>query len=335
MTIKDLSAQTGYSVGTISRVLNDQPNVSAKARETILRAADECGFQLNANAKQLKQQHSNSILVIVRGIHNEVFANIVEQIQARIAETRYSLIVDYMDESENVVLKALQMYREKKPRGIMFLGGDRETFLADFDKIQAPSVLVTSDASRFPFPHLSSVSSDDFLAGKMAVEHLIRLGHRKIALIAGNHTHSDIGRLRFEGALEAFRQQDVPFDPDTHSITARYTYEDGYRAARQLLDQGLDFSAIFAMSDVMALGAIRGLQDCGKRVPEDVSVIGFDGLGVGAYTVPRLSSISQDLEELADRSFRMLLNQVEKDLPPRYEILPVSLIARESTRKIN
>ena len=96
LTIKDLSAQTGYSVGTISRVLNNQPNVSQKARETILRAASACGFQLNANAKQLKQQHSNSILVLVKGTHNELFGSLVECIQAQIAETKYSLIVDYM-----------------------------------------------------------------------------------------------------------------------------------------------------------------------------------------------------------------------------------------------
>ena len=334
LTIKDLSAQTGYSVGTISRVLNNQPNVSPKARETILRAADQCGFQLNANAKQLKQQHSNSILVMVKGSHNEVFADIVEQIEARIAETRYSLVVDYMDEYENEVLKALQLYREKKPLGILFLGGNKHAFQADFDKIQVPCVLVTSDASSFPFPNLSSVSSDDFLAGKMAVEHLIRLGHRKIAVIAGNHTHSDIGRLRFDGAVEAFRLHGVPFDPDAQSITVRYTYEDGYQAARQLLERGLDFTAIFAMSDVMAIGAIRGLRDCGRRVPEDVSVMGFDGLAVGGYTVPRLSSVSQNLTEIADRSFRMLLDQVEKSLPARYEILPVSLVEQESTREI-
>ena len=99
MTIKDISAQTGYSVGTISRVLNNQPNVSQKARDTILRAAAECGFQLNANAKQLKQQHGNSILVVVKGTSNELFSSLVEALQARIASTIYPLIVDYLDEA--------------------------------------------------------------------------------------------------------------------------------------------------------------------------------------------------------------------------------------------
>ena len=335
MTIKDLSAQTGYSVGTISRVLNNQPNVSQKARETILRAADECGFRLNVNAKQLKQQHSNSILVLVKGTHNKVFALLVESIQDRIAETRYSLVVDYMDETENEVLRALQLCREKKPLGILFLGGKRDNFLADFERITMPCVLVTNDASQFPFPNLSSVSSDDKLAGRMAIEHLISLGHRNIAIIAGDHTHSDIGRLRYEGAMEAFREHGISFDPETDCETVRYTCPDGYKAARQLLERSRGFTAIFAMSDVMAVGAIRGLRDEGKRVPEDISVVGFDGLELGEFTIPRLASVSQNLKELADRSFRMLLNNIESNSAAQYEVLPVSLLDRESARKID
>ena len=334
MTIKDLSAQTGYSVGTISRVLNNQPNVSQKARETILRAANECGFQLNANAKQLKQQHSNSILVLVKGTQNKVFALLVESIQAQIAQTKYSLIVVYLDEDENEVLRAVQLCREKKPLGILFLGGNRENFLGDFNKITMPSVLVTNDASEFPFPNLSSVSSDDKLAGHMAIAHLIALGHRKIAIIAGEHIHSDIGRLRFEGAMDAFREYGISFDPELDCETVRYTCQDGYNAARRLLERNREFTAIFAMSDVMAVGAIRGLRDVGKRVPEDISVVGFDGVEMGEFFIPRLASVSQNLKELADRSFRMLLDNIEAKSTARYEVLPVSLLDRESARKI-
>lgn len=335
MTIKDLSAQTGYSVGTISRVLNNQPNVSQKARDTILRAANECGFQLNANAKQLKQQHSNSILVLVKGTHNELFSSLVEIIQDRFAETKYPAIVDYMDESENEVLRALQLCREKKPLGVLFLGGNRETFVADFDKIQLPCVLVTNDASGFPFPNLSSVSSDDKLASRMAIEHLIGLGHRKIAVISGDRTQSDTGRLRFEGCVEAFREHDVDFDPDRDSETIRYSFSDGYKAAQRLLEREEAYTALFAMSDVMAIGAIRGLRDAGKKVPGDISVVGLDGLAISEYTVPRLATICQNVAMLADRSFRILLDKIENQASASYEIVPVSLADRESARKID
>ena len=114
MTIKDLSAQTGYSVGTISRVLTNQPNVSEKARKAILEAAESCGFQLNSNAKQLKQQQSNLILAVVKGTSNQFFAGLVESVQKRLAETPHPLVVDYMDEDDNEVRRAIQLCREKK-----------------------------------------------------------------------------------------------------------------------------------------------------------------------------------------------------------------------------
>ena len=116
MTIKDLAAQTGYSVGTVSRVLNHQPHVSELAREIILKAAEESGFQLNENARQLKQQQSNSLLVICKGNYNELFDELLIAIQSRVADTQYTLIVDYIDESENEVRRAVRLCREKKPQ---------------------------------------------------------------------------------------------------------------------------------------------------------------------------------------------------------------------------
>ena len=111
MTIKDLAAQTGYSVGTVSRVLNNQPHVSDLAREIIWKAAEESGFQLNENARQLKQQQSNSLLVICKGNANELFDELLIAIQSRMADTSYTLIVDYIDESANEVRRALQLCR--------------------------------------------------------------------------------------------------------------------------------------------------------------------------------------------------------------------------------
>ena len=132
MTIKDLSSMTGYSVGTISRVLNDQPNVSQKARETILKAARESGFQLNENAKQLKQSRSNAVLLVVKGTSNELFGNLVEALQSQLAQPPYVSVVDYIAEDANEVRRAVQLCREKNPLGVLFLGGTYQNFLSDF-----------------------------------------------------------------------------------------------------------------------------------------------------------------------------------------------------------
>lgn len=330
MTIKDISVQTGYSVGTVSRVLNNQPNVSEKARKAILEAAEASGFQLNTNAKQLKQQHSNSILVIVKGTSNVLFGNLVEALQARVAETPHQLMVDYMDEDLNEVRRALQLAVEKKPLGILFLGGNRENFLADFGKIDIPCVLITDDAAGMPFENLNSVSSDDTLAGRLAIESLHNLGHRKFAIIGGDRAVSDTTRLRYQGCLEAFRGCGVEFDEDLDYETVRFSYADGYRAVQNLLARDRKFTALFAMADVMAIGAIRALRDAGLRVPEDVSVMGFDGLEIGDYMVPKLATIHQSIEELAEHSIKLLRENIAKRQPPRYETVPVTVQLKES-----
>ena len=335
MTIKDLSAQTGYSVGTVSRVLNNQPNVSEKARTAILKAADESGFQLNENAKQLKQQHGTAILVIAKGHSNELFGSLVEALQSRVAQTSYPLVVDYIDENDNEVRRALQLCREKKPRGILFLGGNRQNFLDDFAKISTPCVLVTNDASTLPFPNLSSVSSDDTLAAKMAIDHLVSLGHRKIVVVGGDPNVSDTTVLRCSGCMEAFTHHGIAFDEAWDYVSARFSYEGGYRAAKTLLKRGRHFTALFAMSDVMAIGAIRALRDAGKRVPEDVSVMGFDGLTIGEFTIPKLATICQAVDDLAEHSLQLLLRNIETAGKAQHEIIPVCLEWKESARRIN
>ncbi len=334
MTIKDLAAKTGYAVGTVSRALNDHPNVSDKARAAILQAAAESGFQLNVNAKQLKQQHSTTILVIVKGIRNELFGKIVETIQTRIAATRYQLVVDYMDEDGNEVTRAVQLCLEKKPLGILFLGGNNRNFLQDFHRIDIPCVLVTGDGSQLCFDNLSSVSTDDREAARQALDRLIALGHRHIAIIGGNRSISDTSRQRFEGCMEAFQAHGLAFDPERDYQGVRYSYQDSYQATKTLLEKGCQFTALFAVADVMAIGAIRALWDAGLRVPEDVSVMGVDGLPLDEYLVPQLSTVEQSAERLAGRSVDLLLSGIEDGAKAVHEKIPFTVLQRESVRTL-
>ena len=334
MTIKDLASLTGYSVGTVSRVLNNQPNVSEKARSAILDAVADTGFQLNTNAKQLKQRNSKSVLVIVKGTSNLLFSGLVESIQTRMAEQDCPVAVDYIDEDHNEVRRALQLCAEKKPLGVLFLGGNRKNFLADFEKLDRPCVLVTADAAGMPFENLSSVSTDDALAGRLAMESLIGLGHRRFAIIGGDRETSDTARMRYRGCMEALNANSIPFDSELDYETIRFSYEDGYQAARKLLARGREFTALFAMADVMAIGAIRALKDAGLRVPEDVSVMGFDGLVIGDFMTPRLATVHQQVEDMAQRSLTILWENIQRQRPPRYESIPATVQVRESVRNI-
>ena len=334
MTIKDLANQTGYSVGTISRVLNNQPNVSEKARKAILEAAHACGFQLNTNAQQLKQQRSNNILVLVKGSSNQLFGSLVEAIQRRVAGTAFHLVVDYLDEDHNEVLRAAQLCREKKPLGLLFLGGNKENFLADFARVDVPCVLITSDGSQLPFHNLCSVCCDEDLAVKQTIDQLIRMGHRKIGIIGGYRERSDTSRRRFEGCLSAFEEHGIAFDAELDYASSRFSYTGGYRAAKELASRGRAYTAVFCMADVMAMGVIRALADSGLRVPEDVSVVGFDGLPIGEFIVPRLSTVSQSVDVLAQRSVELLQGNIEGKALCIHETIPAQIQWKESTREL-
>lgn len=333
MTIKDLAEKTGYGVATISRVLNNHPNVSERARTVILQAVEESGFQINSNAKQLKQ-HATSILVVVKGTSNELFSEMLQTIQPLVAQTHYPLHVDYMDEDGNEVLRAVQLCREKKPLGILFLGGNSQNFLKDFDKIDIPCVLVSNNATGLPFPNLSSVFTDDRQAARCAMDSLIALGHRKFVIVGGDRKVSDTSRLRYEGCMESFQKHGIEFDEELDYQGVRYSCQAGYDATQQLIANGRPFTALFAVADVMAIGAIRALHNNGLRVPRDVSVMGFDGLPLCSFLVPQLSTVIQSAQAMARRSVEILIDRIEHGGEGCHESVPYALAQRESTSRI-
>ncbi len=332
MTIKDLARETGYSIGTISRVLNGQPNVSEKARKIILAQVQKNGFQLNLNAKQLKQQHGEGILAVVTGTNNELFSRMIEHIQHELSSTSYPLTVEYVEESGDAVQRALQLSREKKPLGILFLGGDAQLFERSFGHIQLPAVALTVDTSHLGFANLSSVTTDDTAAAQSAVEHLLSLGHRDIGIISGDRSVAGPSRMRYEGCAKAFEKNGLELSPE-RCVETLYSYSGGYHAAKQLLSRS-KLSAIFAMSDVMAIGAIRALGDQGLKVPEDVSVFGYDGVEMGEYYIPKLTTIRQQADLLAKRGVKLLLLSIERKMRASHEKVPFELRLNASvTRK--
>ena len=333
MTIKDLAAKTGYAVGTVSRVLNNHPNVSEKARTAILAAVAESGFQLNQNAKQLKQSHATSILVILKGSGNILFAEMLEVIQTALHGTRYPLHVDYLHGADNEVRRARQLIREKNALGVIFLGGNLENFRTDFAELGVPAVLVTNSAESLGFGNLSSVYIDDRAAARQAVESLISLGHRHIAVIGGQRLYSDISRMRWEGVLDAMNESGLSIDPELDYSTVYFSPDGGYQGTTELLQRERPFTALFTMSDLMAIGAYRALKDHKLEVPGDVSVIGFDGLPVDDYLIPRLTTVDQPTEAMARRGLELLLDAIENGGEARHEAVPFTLLYRESTGK--
>ena len=334
MTIKDLVALSGYSLGTVSRVLNNRPNVSEKARKAVLAVAEEYGFELNANAQSLKQQKGNGVLIVVKGTHNEMFSGMVERYQKLFSGTDRPLLVDFIDEAEDEVQRAAHLCRERKSAGVLFLGGTNANFSRGFAAIPVPAVVVTNDASALGFAGLSSVFTDDVAGAEQAVDSLIDAGHRHIAVLGGDRELSDTSRRRFEGCRRAFEKHSLRFDEALYR-TARYSFSSGYAAMEELFSAGERVSAVFAMSDVIAIGAMRCAADHGLRVPEDLSVMGYDGLELGSYCVPRLTSVTQNEELLVKHSARLLLDCMENGAPAEHIPVPFILSIKDSVREVS
>ena len=334
MTIKDIARLSGYSVGTVSRVLNGSPNVSEDAKRRVEAVVKEHGFKLNSNAKHLKQQTSSGIAIIVKGTQNMLFASLVEQLQGLIREKGFACLIYYIDEDDNEVEQALRVCRERHPQGILFLGSTLEDFRRQFAPITIPCVLVTNSAADLGFPNLSSVSTDDAAGAERAIGHLLSLGHRKIGVLAGKMDISHAASTRYEGCLRAFSAQGISFDPEQQLVMARFALDSGYDAMAALLDKMPDLTAVFAMSDVMAVGAVRAIRDRGLRVPEDVSVIGYDGIDLGRYLTPQLTTIRQHRDTIAHRSVEILLRCMDGQDQAVHEVTPFDLIPGESVRQI-
>lgn len=332
ITIKDIARLSGYSLGTVSRVLNGHPDVSAAARERVMAVVQEQGFEPNANARHLKMRAQSAVAVLVKGSRNLLFADILERIQSLLQDSGEEVYVAYLDEDADEVQYAVQLEKLRRSKGFLFLGGDLECFRRGFAQVTAPSVLLTNDAQSLGFKNLSSFSTDDAAAAGEAVEYLCRCGHRRIGVLGGNLASEQISVKRLQGVRSAMARNGLPFDPARHYVPCRYSMAEGYAAARKLLAREPELTAVFALGDVIAMGAMRAFCDLGRRVPEEISLVGYDGIEVGNFAVPRLTTIRQDTALLAEEGVRTLLAAIHYKTPPVYRTIGFELLERESVR---
>ena len=328
-TIRDVAQLAGVSVTTVSRVLNHRPDVNAATREKVERVMVECNFVGNANARSLKQLDGDVAALILRGRSNPFLSGLAETMLQFAREADVSFLMESIDEKDDEFQTALRLMHEKRARGFIFIGSRLDERLEVLRGQDVPMVFATVNAVNAGLPRAASVSIDDRRMGREALEMLIRAGHTKIAIFGGSRNQGDGLADRYIGAREACEQAGVPFD-ETRYVETRFSLEDAYNAARNFFATRSDTTAVFAMSDMVAMGVIRALRDINRRVPEDVSVVGFDGVEMGKYFIPSLSTIVQPQEEIARQSVDVLLDMMEKDGSARHLTVTATPLLRES-----
>jgi LacI family transcriptional regulator len=332
VTIKDIARLSGYSIGTVSRVINNQRDVSEAAIQKIQAVIEEVGYQPNSNARHLKRLRSLAVTVFVKGTNNLFLTELLEHLQEYLKDAGEKVNVVFLDESANEVETAIVECNERHPKGLIFLGADLNHFRSDFGKINVPSVLIAAYGADLGFDNLSSFCTDDYIGGYTAVKKLLEKGHRDIAVIGGFLTdeYYQTSTSRLNGALKALSEEGIALDRNRKYIQSSFSIEDGYHNFYTAYKNGLRCTALFALSDMIALGVLRAACDLGLRVPDDISIIGFDGIETVNYSIPRISTIRQDTGVLAKKGADDLLLRMQYSRNPVHERLPFQFIDGES-----
>ena len=335
MTIKDIARACGVSVSTVSRVLNNRPDVSDDVRGKVLRAVEDSGYIPNNSARDLVRSRSDAIGVIVRGMGNLFFADMLKTVSREIETSGYTMVLHFIDSDADEVKAGAILEREKKLRGLIFLGGRFDYTPAELALVGVPYVCCsfTNCFGSLKEEDYASVSIDDYMTAYKAVEKLIELGHRRIAAVVPSCSDRSISELRYNGYLAALREHGIDFDSRLLVETGGcFGMAETYDGAHRLVESGADFTALFALSDTTAIAAMKALEDHGVHIPEDVSVIGIDGLSVSEYVSPTLTTMIQPAEEMGRESVRILLDMLEGREKPRHLLLPARLRQGASVR---
>ncbi len=328
-TIKDIAQKAGVSVTTVSRVLNKRPDVNPATREKVERVMAEYHFTGNANARGLKQTDCHTVAIILRGRENPFLNAMAEAVLQYTNGLNASFLVEYVDEKADEFQTAVRLSHEKRVTGCIFLGGRIDERAHVLQSLDMPMVFATISAEHADLPRAGSVFIDDRAMGFAAMQTLLNAGHRRIAIFGGvRHADDGFGR-RYQGAMAAMEAANVPFD-ETRYVETRFSLRGAYDTAQAFFAGKPDTTAVFAMSDTVAMGVIRALNDMGRRVPGDVSVVGYDGVEMGKFFIPRLTTVAQPVNDIARESITMLMGMLESGEHPRHITVDAELILRES-----
>lgn len=334
VTLKDVALRAGVSVRTVSNVVNNYPHVAPDMRERVKAALEELQYQPNLSARYLRSGRSGILAYAIPDLSNVYFSDIGNAIMAAAATHSYTVLVDQTfarRSSERDVIHGLSPHLID---GVILSPYALEPEDMHPAKGTIPIVLLGDRVYDVPYDH---VTYDNLATARMATQHLISLGRRRIAAIGVQELDSlatQTSQLRLRGYTDALTAHGLPLDS---ALIVRglpsYNRVSGARAMRQLLALDTPPDAVFCFNDHLALGVMRAIYDAGYRMPEDIAVVGFDDIEDGRFSIPSLTTISPDKEKVGDLAVAFLLGRITgtRTCPPERVEVPCQLILREST----
>ncbi len=330
-TIRDVAEKAGVSITTVSHVINESRFVSDAAMRRVRRAMKELNYRPNAVARSLRRKYTHTLGLVLPDISNPFFAEVARGIETYAFQHGYTVIFGSSDDDLKQEHAYLRVFIEKQVDGIIYVAaGESAQNIQPLLGRHLPLVVVDRDFKKVEADY---VVADNRRGGYLATSHLIELGHRVIACIAGPSTVTPSAE-RVTGYRDALDEHSLPFDS---RLIRRGDFgaASGFEATRYFLSRrGPNRpTAIFACNDMMALGALGALHQAGQHVPDDVAVIGFDDIVLASYTAPPLTTIQQPKYEMGELAAKILIDRIQSDEAhePQRHLLPTKLIVRAST----
>jgi DNA-binding LacI/PurR family transcriptional regulator len=314
VTSLDIAHRAGVSQATVSRVLRGSPLVNAQTRRKVEEAVRELGYKVDRHASSLRTQRSGTLALLLfedptpdESHINPFFLSMLGSITRACAREGQDLLISFQQLSDDWHAD----YEDSmKADGLILLGyGDYLAYQGKLEKLVAQGTRFVRWGAVLPDQPGLSIGCDNFQGGRLAGEHLVSLGRRRIAFLGGASSHCPEFFDRFRGCDAALREVGGAMEAILQ-VDAESAEEEGYAAARELLARGGAFDAVFAASDLIAIGAMRALAEAGLRVPEDIAVVGFDDIPVAELFEPELTTIAQPVHELGAAAARLLLQRL-------------------------
>jgi DNA-binding LacI/PurR family transcriptional regulator len=326
-TIKDVAKEAGISYQTVSRVINNKGEVSPEVRARVQATIEKLGYRPNAIARSMVRGSTHMLGCIAPNLIDYTFACLVEGAKAEARQRGYFLVAASAEGEDEVSALCDEMLHSGRVDGLLAINPYADSRHLLFEPLIAQGASIVYYGVGRAHSGVSAVGLDDESGAHQVMRHLIALGHTRIAMLTGP-LNEDCVQDRNAGYVRALREAGLSAGANA---IGDWSATSGYQAMQQWLTSGRSFTALFAQNDRMAVGAIKAARDYGRRVPQDLAVVGFDDMPLASYFDPPLTTIRQDILEQGRQGARILIEKIENpSRPPERVVIPAQLIVRES-----
>ncbi len=329
VTIWDVAEKAGVSIQTVSRVINNRPDVSPETRQNIQKTIEELGYQPFATARGLASKHTYTLGLVTADFADNWFAQVVTGAEKEAIQHNYHFMLGSSQCSAGDEPTYMTLLTQRHVDGMLFVRSGGAIEYSHFLRLKdfgVPIVIV----GYYSEPGIALLDVDNVGGGRRAVDYLLSLGHTNIAMIEGPSESKSVSD-RSEGYRQAVQNAGLPVQPDLILNGGTWLHKAGYEKTKELLDKKIPFSAIFAHNDRIARGAIHALIEAGLKVPGDISIVGYDDIPEAEFSEPPLTTIHQPMTEIGQAAARVLIQMIEDStVAPRQFLFDTTLVIRSS-----